>query len=220
MEIRFAEVVLNLAESAIGINKLSDGRSLIESIRERAGVENLDGAYGLSDVTTRDEHFAAVLNERKVEFAYEGKRFWDLRRWMLFNDDFGTVSRLGMEPLNGTRRTGLWIKVKNADGSYYVGGADPMIRKDGTPAPVIDRDPIALPAGMTFDDYVDFLYDNHFEVVVKDNLESNANWKFKWYNEYYFFGLHKDVLTAAPYLEQTTQWPDLNGQMGTFDPLK
>ncbi len=32
-----------------------------------------------------------MLNERKIEFAYEGKRVWDLRRWMLYNDDFGTL---------------------------------------------------------------------------------------------------------------------------------
>ena len=221
MEIRFAEVLLNLAESAIGINKLSDGLTLIKSIRERAGVENLDGAYGLSDVSSRNQHFAAVLNERKVEFAYEGKRFWDLRRWLLFNDDFGQLTRLGMQPLDGTRRTGLWIKVKKADGSYYVGSADPMLRSGSSPAPVIEREPATLPAGMTnFDDYLDYLYDTHFEVVVKDNLESNASWKFKWYNEYYFFGLHKDVLTVSPYLQQTKDWPDLTGQMGTFDPLQ
>ena len=86
---------------------------------------------------------------------------------------------------------------------------------------LIAREPANLPAGMTsFDEYLDYLYDNHFEVVVKDNLETNANWKFKWYNEYYFFGLHQDVLTTSPYLEQTQGWPSLTGGMGTFDPLK
>lgn len=220
MEMRFAEVVLNLAESAIGVGKLGEGLELIKSIRQRAGVQNLDNAYGLSDVGTRDEHFAAVLNERKIEFAYEGKRFWDLRRWMLYNDDFGTLTRLGMSPLDGTRRTGLWIKVKKADGTYYVGSKDPMVRDGDKAAPVIERQPATLPAGMTYDQYLDFLYEEHFEVSEKDNLEANANWKFKWYNEYYFFGLHRDILIASPYLEQNKLWPDLTGQMGTFDPLK
>ncbi|HYH56572.1 MAG TPA: RagB/SusD family nutrient uptake outer membrane protein, partial [Anseongella sp.] len=48
MEMRFAEVILNLAESAIGIGNLGEGLELIKAIRERAGLENLDGAYGLS----------------------------------------------------------------------------------------------------------------------------------------------------------------------------
>ena len=85
MEMRFAEVVLNLAESAIGINKLSEGKDLIRTIRVRAGIVVGSSDYGLATVSSRDQHFAAVLNERKIELAYEGKRFYDLRRWKLFD---------------------------------------------------------------------------------------------------------------------------------------
>lgn len=211
MELRFAEVVLNLAECAIGIDKLSEGLEGIKSIRARAGVENLDGNYGLTDVAgDRDKLFAAVLNERKVEFAYEGKRFWDLRRWLLFDDSFGTVTRLGMQPLNGMRRTGYMISVKTAAGADYVGAADPLIKVTAT-APVADRD--ATP--------IDELYDKYFKVTVKDDLDKTnpAGWKFKWYKEYYFFGLPQTVLSSSPYLEQTVDWNSLSG-MGTFDPLK
>ncbi len=222
MEMRFAEVVLNLAESAIGIGNLAEAKTLIGSIRERAGVENKDGEYGLADVNGRDAMFAAELNERKIELAFEGKRFWDLRRWLLFDDQFGQVSRLGFKPLNGTRRTGIWIYVKKADGTKYIGTNDPMLRtSSGGPAPVIEREPADLPAGMTsFDQYLDFLYDTHFEIIEKDNLDPTSNnWKFTWYPEYYFFGLPQATLQVAPYLEQTQGWDSMNG-MGTFDPLK
>lgn len=211
MEMRFAEVVLNLAECAIGSDKLAEGLEGIKSIRARAGVENLDGNYGLSSaVGDRNKLFAAVLNERKVEFAYEGKRFWDLRRWLLFDDTYGTVTRLGMQPLNGMRRTGYNIAVKTASGADYVGTADPLI-KSGATAPVADRD--ATP--------IDELYDKYFKVSVKDDLDKTnpANWKFTWYKEYYFFGLPQGILISSPYLEQTTGWNGLNGN-GTFDPLK
>ncbi|MFD2163823.1 RagB/SusD family nutrient uptake outer membrane protein [Paradesertivirga mongoliensis] len=233
MEMRFAEVVLNLAESAIGIDKLSEGLTLIKSIRERAGVENLDLAYGLSNVVTRDQHFAAAINERKIEFAFEGKRFWDLRRWMLFDDEFGTLTRLGMDPLNGTRRTGIWIYVKKDDGSKYVEVTkpdpttdpkvigDPMLVNSRGVVPVISREPAAYPPGITtFDEYLDYLYDNHFVVIEKDNLDpTNNNWKFKWYKEYYFLGINKSILDVSPYLEQTQGWNSVNGA-GTFDPLQ
>ena len=225
MELRFAEVVLNLAEAAIGSNKLAEGLDGIKSIRERAGVENKDGSYGLSGVNTRDQHFAAVLNERKIEFAYEGKRFYDLRRWLLFNNNFGTVNRLGMQPLDGTRRTGYWIYVKNTNGSKYVNATkDPLI-KNGTDAtaPVVERQPSTFPPGITNQDqYTDYLYDNYFVVIEKDNLDptSPANWKFKWYDEYYFFGLHQNILSTSSYLEQTKGWPDLVGAQGKFDPLQ
>jgi len=211
MELRFAEVVLNLAESAIGSDKLAEGLEGIKSIRARAGVENLDGNYGLTGAAgNRDMLFASVLNERKVEFAYEGKRFWDLRRWLLFDDTYGTVKRLGMKPLNGTRRTGYTISVKTTAGADYVGNADPLI-KSGASAPLADRD--ATP--------IDELYDKYFKVTVKDDLDktSPANWKFIWYKEYYFFGLPQGILISSPYLEQTTGWNGLNGP-GTFDPLK
>lgn len=224
MEMRFAEVLLNLAEAAMGVDKLSEGLELIKSVRERAGVENVDGNYGLTGITSRDEHFAAVLNERRIEFAYEGKRFWDLRRWMLFNDDFGTCTRLGVQPLEGMRRTGYFISVKKLDGAKYVSsaaannGGDPLKRwgaNSASPAPVINRDSTVA----NFNEYLDYLYDNVFQITEKNDLDPTANnWKFKWYNEYYFFGLPQNILLNAPYLQQTQGWDGFGS--GVFDPLK
>ncbi|MBE8721542.1 RagB/SusD family nutrient uptake outer membrane protein [Sphingobacterium pedocola] len=224
MKIRFAEVLLNLGESAIGTERLSEGKEAIVEIRKRAGVENLDGSYGLSSVSSRDEHFAAMLNERKVEFAYEGHRFWDLRRWMLFEAGSPTVARLGFQDqvLDGSRRTGLFVIVKNADGQRYKATPDPLRSTVNGSAPIVDREPAQYPPGITtFEEYLDYLYSNHFEVVEKDDLDPTnpADWTFRWYNEYYFFGLHQNILLASPYLQQTNGWPDLTGGTGTFDPL-
>ncbi|MNJ93817.1 SusD family protein [compost metagenome] len=223
MEMRFAEVVLNLAESAIGADKTSEGLEGIKSIRERAGIlAGTDGTYGIGLGLSRDQLFAAVLNERKVEFAYESKRFWDLRRWMLF-DAGPTTSRLGFTPLNGTRRTGFYIGVKTVAGADYVGTPDPLIKPSATgAAPLIDRDATTYPPGITTPaQYLDYLYDNYFKVTVRDDLDktSPANWKFTWYPQYYFFGINQTVLSASPYLEQTVGWDSANGT-GTFDPLK
>jgi hypothetical protein len=221
MEIRFAEVVLNLAESAIGISNISEGLNGIMQIRERAGVENLDGSYGLNTGMSRDQAFAAVINERKIEFAYEGMRYWDLRRWMLLDDTHGTVSRLGMEPINGMRRKGIFIVVKNTGGTPYAGTKDPMIPDGLTPAPVVDRAPKSFPTGVkNEEEYLDYLYTNHFDVLVKDDLDPTnpANWKYTWFDQYYFIGLNDDILSASPYLEQTVGWNSLAGE-GSFDPL-
>lgn len=205
MDLRFAEVVLNLAESAIGVNKLSEGKDYIKSIRARAGVANGDGDYGLSSLTTRDQHFEAVINERKVEFAYENKRFHDLRRWLLYNDDFGTCTRLNQMPIEGSRRQGYYTFAKRDASTYYHGFPDPF---KGAGAPVINRDATTYPNGITtYAEYVDYLYDNHFEVVVKDEgIESPSDFAFKWYNEYYFFGIYQNLLETAPYLQQTQGW--------------
>jgi hypothetical protein len=221
MEIRFAEVILNLAESAIGIGNITEGLNGIVEIRERAGVENLDGSYGLAGGMSRDQAFAAVLNERKIELAYEGKRYWDLRRWMLFDDTYGTVSRLGMEPIDGMRRQGVYIVVQNTPGSFYYGNTDPMRGDDGSSAPVIDRAPEAYPVGINNEEeYLDYLYENHFDVLVKDDLDPTnpKDWAYTWFDEYYFFGLNDEILSASPYLQQTKGWNSINGE-GTFDPL-
>jgi len=212
MEIRFAEVVLNLAESAIGIDKLSEGKGYIESIRARAGVINADGHYGLAGVTTRDQHFAAAINERKVEFAYENKRFHDLRRWLLFNDNSGTCTRLNQTPIEGSRRQGYYTIAKSDVNTLYAKTSpDPFL---GASAPVINRDATTYPPGITtYAEYVDYLYANYFQVEVRDNVDTPANWTFKWYDEYYFFGIYQNLLDSAPYLQQTVGWG------GSFNPL-
>lgn len=217
MEMRFAEVLLNLAESAIGVNKLAEGKALIAKVRERAGIESNGGTFGLADVATRDQHFAAAINERKVEFAYESKRFWDLRRWLLYNNDFGTCTRLGQTPIDGSRRQGLFF-IAQKSGANYVGNADPFLPVNGV-APVADRNPLTFPSGITnYDQYVDFFYTNYIKVVVKDNVDpTTANWKFKWYNQYYFFGIPANALNTSIYLGQTSGW---SGGKSIFDPLQ
>lgn len=109
MEIRFAEVVLNLAESANGINKIKEAYDGVEQIRKRAKIEaGADGLYGLKANMSRDEMFQAILKERQIEFAFEGKRFWDLRRWKLFDS------------LNGTKRTGVIINLTGISGDDFA----------------------------------------------------------------------------------------------------
>lgn len=77
---RFAEVMMIYAEAA---NEMGHGDVAIEmlkQIRKRAGIEEgEDGLYGLK-VGSREEIRTAILNERNIEFCFEGHRFWDLRR--------------------------------------------------------------------------------------------------------------------------------------------
>jgi len=103
IEIRYAEVLLNLAEAACGINNLTEGYTQLKAIRARAGLEaGADGNYGLKAGMSRAEMFDAILYERQLEFAFEGKRFWDLRRYNKLDDVLNTIKR----------RTGLVITFK------------------------------------------------------------------------------------------------------------
>lgn len=89
IELRFAEVLLNLAEAAAGAGKVSEAYAPIISVRKRAGIEaGTDNLYGLKAGMTSKEMIDAVLNERQIEFAFEGKRFWDVRRHRLLESTY------------------------------------------------------------------------------------------------------------------------------------
>lgn len=97
MEMRYTEVLLNQAECAAATNRNSEAYDYLVQIRKRAGIEaGDDNMYGLKTGMTGAELINAIMFERKIEFAFEGKRFWDLRRRKLFATE-----------LNGTIRTGV-----------------------------------------------------------------------------------------------------------------
>ena len=110
--IRYTEVLLNLAEAACGINKLDEAWDILVRIRQRIGYT---GDCGLDPAikTDRAKMFEAILYERKIELAYEGKRFDDCHRWMLFD---GGVGQESIEPnwkltgWNGNTCTYLGVK--------------------------------------------------------------------------------------------------------------
>ena len=81
IEIRYAEVLLNFAEVACGAGKWQEAVPYLQQIRERVGYT---GDCGLN-ITNDASCMAAILYERQIEFAFEGKRFDDMRRWLLFD---------------------------------------------------------------------------------------------------------------------------------------
>lgn len=124
--IRYTEVLLNFAEAACGANHLDDAWNALIRIRQRVGYE---GNCGLDPTirTDRAKMFEAILYERRIELAYEGKRFDDCHRWMLFDGGEGqealnpgwglsgwggnTCRYLGVEPLNNIKRHQLELYI-------------------------------------------------------------------------------------------------------------
>lgn len=76
---RLSEFYLNYAEA---LNEFDPGNSdiaiYINKIRKRNDVGMPAVSSGLSQSQMRDR----IYNEKRVEFAFEGHRFWDVRRWM------------------------------------------------------------------------------------------------------------------------------------------
>ncbi|CAN5696894.1 hypothetical protein BH10BAC2_BH10BAC2_14600 [soil metagenome] len=68
---RYAEVLLLLAEALNEQGKSSEALTYLNQVRERAGLDDIASAEDLQDV---------IMHERRVELAFENKRWLDLVR--------------------------------------------------------------------------------------------------------------------------------------------
>ena len=78
---RYAEVLLSFAEAKIELGQLDqDVIDAIDKVRLRGGIPTLMNTYHRT--LSQDELRVIVRRERRVELAFENKRYWDLIRWM------------------------------------------------------------------------------------------------------------------------------------------
>ena len=148
IELRYAEVLLNLAEVACGAGDMAYAVEQLKKIRARAGY-TAENNYGLQQNLTSDQAtcMSAILYERQIELAYEGKRFDDMRRWLLFDggSKFSSISGapstwtltgwggntctwLGFKEFNGQRREAIEFRLAD---KYGIGttqwDGDPLL---------------------------------------------------------------------------------------------
>lgn len=237
IEIRYAEVLLNLAEAACGAGYLDVAVEQLQKIRARVGY-TAENNYGLPSNISSDQAacMSAILLERQIELAYEGKRFDDMRRWMLYDGGTTTVpgapstwtltgwggntcTWLGFTQFNGQRREKMEFRVAD---KYGVGGttydSDPLVKANVERPSGIDlRSDISAQQ-----ETLKRWYQNN--LVRKDSKgdgrDANHNDLYVTYRaKYYFLGLWLRAMNENPNLPQTIGWNDRNGNAGTFDPL-
>ena len=98
---RFAELLLDLAETANETGRTTEALAALNEVRARVGMP---------EVTETDPHLLRlrIKNERRVEFAFEENRYYDLRRWSTPDGDLGKYQKYP---------TAMHI-TKNADGTF------------------------------------------------------------------------------------------------------
>lgn len=199
IELRYAEVLLNLAEAAFEYQGSTSevGYDCLKQLRERAGIEpGTDGYYGLKS-NPAFTPIEIVMNERRVELAFEGKRFSDLRRRNMFT----TVLGDNTPKLNGWKKSGsgYTFTLKTALTTEF------NTLKDNLP--------------------VDSVY-KYFTMVAKSTgplvkaisykaVTEQSALKSTFNGSYNFFDIPQSILTRSPALVQTIGWEN-----GTFDPFE
>lgn len=118
--IRFAEILLNYAEARNEYLSAPDQEvyNAVEKIRDRAGLSPYKLPSGLSQEQMR----AFIINERQKELAFEGHRFFDVRRWKIAEQ---TDNRLmhGTEPVktvSGTTYNTIDVRKHNFNPRMYL----------------------------------------------------------------------------------------------------
>jgi starch-binding outer membrane protein, SusD/RagB family len=193
VEIRYAEVLLNLAECAAVLGYVDEAKTQLIAIRKRAEIESGDGSYGIT-ATTSSDMLDAVMNERRVELAFENKRYWDLRRRNMYISDLSS----NVLKINGTRRHKLTITL---DTTYIRDTYNPSVK------------PLVF-----FENYIrdtadlNNNYFRYFVHTVEEVESTDINYLQPKYN---FFYLPQTELDKNANLKQTINWTESD----YFDPL-
>jgi hypothetical protein len=113
---RYPEVLLSYAEAvneAYGPYASSTASSLkasaaVEQIRQRAGLL----PFALSTTLTQAQMRDAIVQERRIELAFENQRFWDARRWKKAEQWFNIPARGVQITKTGNNLTYKYVDVE------------------------------------------------------------------------------------------------------------
>ena len=241
VELRYAEVLLNLAEVACGAGDMEYAVTLLKEIRKRAGY-TAENNYGLQANLSSSQAacMSAILYERQIEFAYEGKRFLDMRRWLLFDGGEGissiegapstwkltgwggnTCTWLGVKPFNNQRRENIEFRTADKYGNGDVtADSDPLRKAKVTRCAALDlRNDLTDQMATLKSWYKENLKYKMKKGDAYDSQKVPLHTKF--FAKYYFFGFTQSAMNNNSKIRQTIGWEDSNNgnANGTFDPL-
>ncbi len=88
--IRYTEIILNYVEACLGLGEEGEAKTYLNMIRKRAFMPDItESGTALID---------RYRNERLIELAYEGQRFYDVRRWLIADKSY--TNGLGIKILH------------------------------------------------------------------------------------------------------------------------
>jgi hypothetical protein len=88
---RYADVLLMIAEAVTMQHRPADAYSFVNAIRSRAQLTALPAGYSEAQM------MAQIRHQRMLEFAREGLRFYDLKRWGLLQQEITNSDKVGKQ---------------------------------------------------------------------------------------------------------------------------
>jgi hypothetical protein len=149
--IRYAEVLLNAAEAYSRTNNIAQGLLLLNAVRNRA-VTNVADRFTTAPAALTQ----AILNERRIEFLAEGRRWADIHRLVLDPNfstggipakasfaaaTFATYSTTTPYPTTTAARPVLAVPYTGAANSYKFIWPIPVIETSANPALAAQQNP-------------------------------------------------------------------------------
>ena len=125
--LRYGEVLLNKAEACFRKGDTEGANDAVRAIRSRVGLpySNKSG----------DALWQAIRQERRIELAFEGQWYWDLRRW-------GDAAESYPVGLNNYQVHGLKIEPTAVDGQYLYTYVSVDDKDRNFPQKMLNRFPI------------------------------------------------------------------------------
>ncbi len=201
VEIRYAEVLLNLAEAALETGDENTMYECLGKLRARAGIAEGDYYYGLKAPSDMSK-LELLMNERLIEQAFEGRRFYDMRRRNMFTEDLGTVTT----KLNGEKKGAWGVSYQlnlGVNKDVFAQQRDEMTMEEvskNTRASRTSAGPMASP-------------------IAYKCIPTEEELRITTTGNYNFFDVQDGILTRSPAIQQTMGW-SYDADRGCFNPFE
>lgn len=176
---RYADVLLMYAEAKIELNEIDQSvLDAINTVRARAyKVSKSDVSKYPAVTTTAQAKLRQILRtERRMEFAWEGRRYFDLQRWQIFDKAFSHDIYCLVAPADITKNKD---KYYDKDGNFYLWLETPSIDEDGFAdfTPMFNNKEIAINGQRFFDEkiYLWPIPNNEVE-ITNHKIEQNPDY--------------------------------------------
>ena len=136
---RYADVLLMYAEASLEAGDKPTAVEYLDMVRTRGGnMPSIDDTYPLG--ITENQLREIIRRDRRIELAFEDKRWWDILRWKICDGENGVMNKpIGGMKIEDTNGDGVW------EYNYHEVGKRtflPRMYYQPIPQYVIDKNPV------------------------------------------------------------------------------